>query len=62
MEPINNEELDTWIAEVELANEKIKKLKENQISVEEFDKQEQTRQQHKQKVEENKKKEEELMR
>ncbi len=32
------EELDTWLAEVELAHEKIKALSEDKITIKEFDK------------------------
>ncbi len=32
------EELDTWLAEVELAHDKIKALAEDKITIKEFDK------------------------
>jgi hypothetical protein len=33
----DDEELDTWLAEVDLANDYIKKLAENKLSNEEFE-------------------------
>lgn len=38
---MNQEELDTWLAEVELAHQQIMKLKDDKISLDEFDKQQQ---------------------
>ena len=37
MANINNEELDTWVAEVELAHQYINDLKDGKISVQELD-------------------------
>ncbi len=45
--PVDPEELETWLAEVELAHDQVKKLSENKISIDEFDKQQQRKEMRK---------------
>lgn len=42
-QPHNSEEFETWLAEVELANEALRKLTSGEMSIEEFDKREKRR-------------------